>query len=198
VDHGAMKEVGENIGADLVPVSRIFREMESNTDRVYPDNDTCINYISKYMEMDDIAKISLAKTIRAKLLEHYSWDKTAKTFENIIDNIQLSGLQGKWDCDLRPTFPKIEVKNMPSNREFIYFVVEKVLNEPHLKKTYFIEYIISSLNNGYINDGMHNNKFEKQDALKILEVYMNNKATMEAIRTGSMKAPEFTKDFLSY
>lgn len=198
IDHGAMKEVGENIGADLVPVSRIFRELESNTDRIYPDNDACINLISKYLEIDDITKMKSAKDIRSKLLDHYSWEKTAKEFETIIDNVKLSGLQGKWDSPLRKTFPATKVNDMPNNRDFIYFVVDKVIDDPELKKTYFIEDIISSLNSGYIHDGASNNKFTKKDALKILEIYMNNKATMEAIRTGTMKNPDFTKDFLSY
>lgn len=198
VDHGAMMEVGKNIGADLVPVSRIFRELESNTDRVYPNNEICMDIISKYLNIDDLSKMNMAKVIRNKLLNHYSWDKTAKEFESIIDCVELSGLHGKWDTPIRQTFPKTQVKDFPDNRTFVYFVIDKVLDEPHLKKTYFIEDIISSLNNGYINDGAANNKFTKQDALKILEVYMNNKATMEAIRTGSMKNPDFTKDFLSY
>lgn len=198
VDHGAMKEVGNNIGADIVPVQRIFREIESNTDRVYPNNAICETIISNYIEKDDLEKINLAKQIRAKLLSHYSWDITARKFEEIFDSVELTGLQGKWDSPIRPVFAKKEVKDIPNNRDFIYFVVDNVIDEPALKRTYFIEDMVSSLNNGYINDGVSNNKFEKKDALKILEIYMNNKATMEAIRTKNMEVPEFAKDFLSY
>ena len=189
VDYGAMAEVGTNIGADLVPTQRVFRELESNTNRAMPDNEICENHIEKYMDLSDLDRMYLAEKIRKKLTEAYSWDKTTATFEGIFDSIKLTGLQGKWDSPKRMCNPKAIINKNENNRDFIYKIIDSILDEPQIKSTYMIQDIIRSLDLGYSLDANGPEPFDQSAAVKFLEIYMNNKMAMENIRVGELSPP---------
>lgn len=202
VDHGAMREVGNNIGADIVSLASIFRELETNADRVCPDDNMCKTILEKkYLDITKLSlsdKISHKEKIRSKLVESYSWDKTAKQFENILDNIQLVNKQGKWDCVAKLPNPEIKVPPLPSNRQIIYFILDHVINMPYLKNSASVQNIIHGTDNGYMVNNGKIQKFEIKDAIKSLENLMNGKTFWENLRLGNVKRPERFDYMLNY
>lgn len=200
VDHGAMHEITSNLGGDLVKLQKTFVEMETGAERVYPDNDDCVNKLSAYMEKkDDIShNMKNSENIRNNLVKHYSWDKTAKVFEELFDSIDVSKYEKNWGIKYNKPNTEHTIKDMPDNRLFVYQIVEEVLNRPDLKYTSMIEDLINSLNIGYVIDGKTVHNMTKENVVKVLEVYMNNTDAYEKMAFGEMKIPEEHQDFIHY
>lgn len=202
VDHGAMAEIGNNIGADIVPLSCHFRELETNADRVCPDDDKCteilINKVKEISDMSFLQRMQLTENTRNTSIQHYDWDKTAKTFEKILDNIKLTGLQGKWDHKPMMPIPEVKVPPLGTNRKIVQFVVEHVIKNPHMIKTATIQQIIRNLDLGYQQEGNRVTQFTFEQAMKILEDNMNNKTLWESVRSGTVPIPDTLKYIIDY
>jgi glycosyltransferase involved in cell wall biosynthesis len=197
IDHGAMGEVCKNVGGRLIPPQRNFREVDLNADRTYPDNDMCVNIIQQYIDDPDNIKKDGANT-RTKLLNSYSWDKTAKQFETLIDNIVLTGNQGKWNIPKRPSNVTLPVPEISNNRDFIYYIIDNVIQEPGLKDTSFIEEIILNMDIGLIQNNRQMVPYTRQMAVKSLEIYVSNKIALDKLRTKEINMPDSIRYFLSY
>lgn len=202
VAHGAMEEIGKAIGAEIVKLDCSFRELETGADRVSPSDSDCINIIEKlYIENQNkswLDKIKDREINREKLISKYSWNKTANVLMNIIDNIELVGDQGKWDAPFKPTYPEINAPQLPSHRDFIFFIIDHILDYPYLKNTAVIQNIIRSLDNGFVATNNRINKYTIEEGVKSLESFLNNKTIWEKIRTGQVELPPIYKYLLEY
>lgn len=198
INHGAMSEVTSNIGGDLVDVQRSFIEMETGAERVYPDNNQCASILNKYVDMSNIDKMALGEKIRKNLELQYSWDKTSKVFENLFDEIDITQYEQRWQTKPPESNPKQSINDMPSNRNFVYYIIDNVLNYPQLKKSSFAQDIIAAADLGYSMDGKGMHNVDKKTLVKLLEVYMNNKDTFNKMLFNEIKIPKEYTDFLNY
>jgi len=199
VDHGAMKEVGSRINADIIPINKTFKEIIGGTNRVYPDNDICYNILKEHITTNRKQLDDNKTNLRSKTKTAYNWDITAKKFEDIIDTTELSDLQGKWSD--KHTLPQYIPKTLPtidSNREFIYYIVDNILCEPRLKRTNFIEEIICNLDSGYTIASNKSSKFTRDHALLTIQNWANNKYGLENIRLNKQSIPQNLHYFLNY
>ena len=68
VDYSAMTEITENVDGFKIPPKTLFREMETNADRAFPDNDITseimYDYMNKYNNLSDENKIMHSTSIR--------------------------------------------------------------------------------------------------------------------------------------
>ena len=198
INHGAMAEVGQSVGADLVSVEHTFRELGSNADRVYPKDDECVDIIQKYIDMssDNIKK--KASIVRQNTLSNYSWDKTAKTFEDIFDNMDISK-NLPWNTPQRDINMKMTITDNINNRLFLYYVVDNIICDPWLKQTSFIEDLIRSLDVGFVMRGSVALPFDRMKAVKILEGHANQKNGIELLRLSkSLPWPTELIEFINY
>ena len=194
VNHGAMAEVGSNVGGKLVDLQIEFRELETNADRVFPNNNHCQTLIQEFIDMTPNELINKSKQTRSFLVENYSWDKTAKIFEEIFDNIDLSNTL-PWDYPKRSTNHQHEILDYPNNRDFIYSIIDNNIQDHWIKHTNFVQEMIKCLDHGFVINNNQIVPFDKRAGLKILEVYMNNKENFESMRVN----PNFIKpEELSY
>lgn len=185
INSEAMAEIGNNIGADLISVKRKFREQETNAIRSYPDNDELLSIIKKYIDMSLSELNKIGKETRRLCVDNYSWDKTAKIFETVFDSIDIS-LTLPWDSNKRETNPGYHISGSSNHRDNIYEIIDNIINEPFLKNTNFIEELIKSANQGYVQQGQKSYPFSIKNYVKILESYMNNKSSLEKLRTESI------------
>jgi glycosyltransferase involved in cell wall biosynthesis len=195
VNHGAMAEVGQNIGARLVDVRSIYREHDIEADRALPNNSQCYMIISSMLKMTKDELVTEGLNNRSLVLEKYTWDKTAKVFEKIIDDIDISK-KLDWNCEIR-TISNISINNDINNRDFVYAILDAI-GDSHLKNTNFIQQMIKDLDVGIIINGSVIQNFGKEQAIKILETYAINKLGLEKVRCGLQDMPDKIKDFLSY
>ena len=132
-------------------------------------------------------------------MKNYSWDKTAKIYEEIFDNIDVNQKRS-WDDKINHVNLTHQVINHQENRDFIYDIVDNIIKEPTLKRTAFIEDIIKSLDETIVvtGNGLQSNSFKRSDAIKLLEAYANNKNAMEIIRTQKIETPPKLQKFIEY
>lgn len=197
IDHEAMGEVGKNIGAELVPVKRIFREQETNAQRSYPDNDALYDILKKYIGMTFEELNNIGLNCRKLCIDNYSWKKTAQVFESIFDSVDITNKLA-WDSAKRSIDTSYNVGSISSHRSCIYDIVDNFIKEPFLKNTNFIEDLIKSANEGLVQNGTKQFHFTIEHYIKILEMYAKNKASLEAIRTDNIPLPDKFKDIFEY
>lgn len=195
VDYSAMSEIMENLNGIKIPVDRMFREMEINADRAYPDN----NYTARilydfFINTSDETKIANSKIIRDKCLATYTWDHVYSVWEEAFDSIDIS-TKIPWDSRNipQPQNMSIKVPKDLTNKEFVEFICLKVINDPHLLNTANIQVLIRDLTNGIIAKNGHINTINKQYAVDILENLLNNKIVCEKMRLdpNSVKKEDF-------
>ena len=196
VKHGAMLDLVNDLDGFGVDIKCSFTEQESGADRVYPDDEHCINILQNYIDMDLTQKQKLKTEIRKNVIEKHSWDITADNFQNIFDSIPKN--KTKWIPISKEHFESIN-KDMPdlaSNRDFVNYVIDNVLEEPNLKKQFFIQQIIRSLNTGYIMNDDEVTTFTRQQAVSILQMWFNNKINLNKV-LGDISILN-NSDFLDY
>ena len=198
VNHGAMREVGDNVGAYIINTIKEFKENETEAVRVYPDNNHCVSVMQSIIDTSHKDMLTKSKQTRDMLLKSYSWQKTAKIFESIIDSMDISS-NLQWDIPMREcTNTEINITTKDSNRDFIYKFIDQILMDQHLKHTSFIEELIFNLDNGRIIQDGRINAFTRHHATQILEIYLNNKISIEKIRTHKTKPSSKLISFLNY
>lgn len=186
INHEAMGEVAQNIGAETVSVDRTFREQETNADRSYPNNNELLHILQKYINMPKTELNNIGANSRKLCHEHYNWDVTSKVFEKIFDDIDITK-KLDWESSIREVNPEYRPGSSNNNhRQLIYEIIDNIINEPFLKETNFIEELIKSANDKYVQHGQKSYPFSVNNYVKILEAYMNNKRSIEKLRTESL------------
>lgn len=197
VNHGAMRELGQNFDAGLVEISQYYREQENSSDRVYPDNFDCVNKLESFINQTEIDRIRLKEHYRKTTLDKYSWDFTAKKFEAIIDNTPDMDTD-RWQPIPESHFDSINknTHNTKDNRSTIYDVIDNILEEPTLKNSFFVQSIIKAVDKGYIIDNNIMTPYTLESAVKTLEMWFNNKTFLNRFLEDNTVLKN--RDFLEY
>ncbi len=190
VDYSAMSEVTTKLETTKIPYA-VFKELETGAFRAVPDDIALIKSIYKYLEFSPEQVKERKENIRAKLLENYNWDKTAKRYEELFDKLEPKNM---WDTPLTID-PSAKVPEGCSHREFVSFIIKNVIQSPHLLRTNFTQQMIKHLDHGYVNTGGNIANYDRSQAKRVLESLLNHKALLEKLRTG--KAGD-SSEFLQY
>lgn len=190
VDYSAMSEVTTKLETTKIPYA-VFKELETGAFRAVPDDVALIKSIYKYLELSPEQVKERKENIRAKLLENYNWDKTAKRYEELFDKLEPKNM---WDTPLTID-PSAKVPEGCSHREFVSFIIKNVIQSPHLLRTNFTQQMIKHLDHGYVNTGGNIANYDRSQAKRVLESLLNHKALLEKLRTG--KAGD-SSEFLHY
>lgn len=188
VNYSGMEEITTKVNG--IKINHLLsKELETGSDRATPDNQHLISELIKWMNMNEDEKEFMSKNTRSLLEQHYSWDKTAEYFMKIFDSLEP---KNQWDQPMT-TNTSLTVPNDLSDRDFINFIVDNVIMEPSLRKTYFVQSCIKNLTENIANNDPKTTTAKRQEAVKYLETYLNNKIFCEKVRVGDIKLQD---DFL--
>lgn len=195
VDYSAMSEIVDNLYGIKIPVDRVFREMEINADRVYPNNDfTSKMLYDFFVNTSNEVKNTNSIKIRNKCLETYSWDNVYNVWEQAFDSVDISK-KIPWDSKNvpQPQNMTVKVPQNLTNKEFIEFICYKVINDPHIVNTANIQCLIRDLSNSLLATNGSLQTVDKQYAVHVLENLLNNKIMCETMRLNpsSIKKEDF-------
>lgn len=192
VNYSAMEDIVENCGGIPLEVERMFRDVGTNSYRALPDNQKTAEEFYKFVNMpQDMRRIKGKKSRKsAELL--YNWDRTAKIWENHLDSIELTGLQGKWDAPVRnikfSTLPPLPNNfNSIPNNVFVDWVIREVMQQPEKLNTRFSAKMIKDLNFGAIKSGRDVQLFSKQDFYDHAVNIAKQNLECEMVRTGNIE-----------
>ena len=129
-DYSAMRDVLKFTEGYPIPVRTFFREIETNAERAYPDNNILADILTEFFSQETDARMKESMKVRNSTIDRYSWDKTAQVWGNYIDTYQPSDLQGQWES------PPV-IRNVPqtippeiSNDDFIRWLFHEVVHAP--------------------------------------------------------------------
>ena len=184
VDYSAMTEIVENVNGVKIPVKRFFRELETNADRAYPDNDFTANFLYKHFnETSEETKLQNSKIIREKCLSTYTWDSVYSVWDECFDMLDINR-KVPWDSKTQfiTNHDKMTVPGNLNPKEFVEYICSNVINEPYLINTAGIQQIIKDLNSKLVARGGTIKSFTFKDAVSLLEQHLNNKVMSEQMR----------------
>lgn len=190
VDYSAMGEVTSKLEADKISYA-LYKELETGAFRAVPNDGELVATLLRHLTRDQETKKKIKENIRAKIIEHYSWDKTAEKYIEIFDNLSPKNM---WDVPLTCN-PSFHIPGDSNPREFVSNIVKHVIQSPHLLNSTYIQNMIRHLNEGYINVNNNIVPFTMETAKKNLEQLLNHKILLEKIRS---KQAIDNSEFLKY
>tara|TARA_R100000306_G_scaffold16657_1_gene20841 strand:- start:6227 stop:7873 length:1647 start_codon:yes stop_codon:yes gene_type:complete len=193
-NYSAMEDVIQFTKGYPIPVRTFFREIETNAERAYPDNEYLADLLVKFFMRSSSERQQEAITVRQATIKRYDWDKTAKVWEKYIDSYVRSPEQRQWSAP--PVFRSIpdSVPENLSNEEFVKWISHSVLHEPELLHQYEGVKLYRDLNFGAeISQGV----LEPINRDQIFNAYKSRSNTVnhfEQIRSGQI--PTATDPFI--
>jgi glycosyltransferase involved in cell wall biosynthesis len=190
VDYSAMSEVVRNVDGFPIPLSSLSYEIENHAKRAYPDIDATAKLLSEYIESSPEYKETKKLNARNKTVEHYNWNNISKVWEEIFDNIDLSD---KADWYTEPQFQlesKIQIDTSLNNYDIIEYICNKVLHDPNLMKTNFIQTTLLEMDYGIQKLNSKVLPYNRSMALEKLEKYANTKAFLDKLRVSKERLVE--------
>ena len=183
VDYSAMTEIVEKLDGYKIPVIRMFREMETNADRAYPDIDATVKIMYDHF-VNTAAEIKAAKSIqiRQKCIDLFTWDNVYKVWEECFDNINVNSKQ-PWVAPPSNVNTSIKVPENLDHREFVEFVIGHIINDHNLLDTAAMQCLIRDLHSGLIAKNGSISVLERNHVINMLENHLNNKIACEKMRT---------------
>ena len=167
-NYSAMRDVLRFIKGYPIPVKTFFRELETNAERAYPDNEALVQILINFFLQDETQRMKQSIQVRNDTVKRYNWDDTAKVWENYIDSYQPKNLQGQWNSPPQITNIPPNVPPNLSNENFINWIFSAILNDPERIHTAEGAELSRSLNFGVkIGQGV----LEPTDRNKIFDEY---------------------------
>lgn len=183
VDYSAMTEIIDNLGGYKIPVSRTFREMETNADRVYPDIDkTAAIMYDFFINLSEEKRKSSGQATRDRCISHYTWDNVYKVWEECFDSININSKASWNSIYTQPTNHSLKVPKELTDKEFIQFICMNVINDTSLLDTANIQCLIKDAVNGIVARPGSISTVDRNFIVEKLEGYLNNKIMCEKMR----------------
>jgi glycosyltransferase involved in cell wall biosynthesis len=183
VDYSAMSEIIDNLGGYKIPVSRSFREMETNADRVYPDIDKTVEIMYDFfINLSENDRIHNSQLIREKCISYYTWDNTYKVWEECFDTIDINSKVSWQTKNINQTNHGLKVPKELTDKEFIQFICMNVVNDPSIMDTSHIQCLIRDAVSGMVAKPGSITTINRNYLVDKLEGFLNNKIMCEKMR----------------
>lgn len=152
-DYSAMSDIVRRLKGYPIPVSSFTRELETGCNRARPDDGAFIEILENFFKTPKILREAQRKEVRRAFEENYSWEKTVKKWEEVIDSLEPAL---PWNSEPRIFHPEqpSDIVNRLSNLEYARWLITNVLREPEKVGTYFESRIVRDLNYGVRTEGM--------------------------------------------
>jgi len=196
VDYSAMQDVVNKTSGIPLKIERMYRDLGTSAYRALPDNDYCADQIYNFFNKPTAIRRRLGNKARKAVEKFYTWEKTVNIWENYIDNIELKGVQGKWDIPKRRIYTPAMPPEELSNPDFIDWEIVNVLQEPDFLNSRFAMRFLRELNYGGRSTGENITPVNRKTIHTMFSHHAQNKMDCEAARVGELILD--TPDFIRY
>lgn len=186
VDYSAMTEICNYLEGFPIPVKRFFREMETNADRAYPDNDFTTKLLYQFFtEYSAEQRVNKGLKARELCINKYTWDNVYKVWEECFDSIDISDLRDWNDPTMLDVNTTATVPQQLSKIDFVKYVCENIIKNPKLFDTGHIQMLLRDFQYGLVARGGNMTTLNHQEVVSILEQYLASKVNHEKLRVNS-------------
>lgn len=198
IDYSAMSDIINKLKAYPIKVNQYFKELETKAIRVYPDNDSLVDILYNYINMPDLLKEQKRFETRKLTEQYYCWDQIAKQWENYLDAVKLTGLQGKWDVVL-PKIKTIESSDIPDNSSPYHSIMKIVsdrMSNHQLASSTLLLNMIRDLTYSFTINGIQTQPYNMEQVVATINnLISNHNMAMDALSQQSRLGRE---DFIDY
>lgn len=185
VDYSAMSEIVENLHGFKIPVARLFREMETNANRAYPDINSMVSiFINFFNYLSSEDKEVLSTKTRESCLNKYTWDHVYDVWDECFSSIDITK-KANWDtAQVSPTYH--ENNSVPGNldaHDLTKYIISDVINEPQLFDSAVCQELIKDLTFNLVSRGGTVRTLTIADLMQPMENLLSNKINCEKART---------------
>lgn len=183
-NYSAMEDVLEWTHGYPIRVQKMYRELETNAERVYPDNDHLVEIMINHLMLSPEEKAKKSQQVREATVKRYDWDDCAKAWMNYIDTYKPKGLQGHWNHPAKLFNLPEQMPTNISNDQFVEFLYYNVLNEPDDAFGYEATKLVRDLNIGAQVDHGIIEPINREALFHRCKQQAQNKLIVEKIRSG--------------
>ena len=191
-NYSAMEDVVRWTKGYPINIQKMYREVETNAERVFPDNDHLVDTMIKHLMLSPEEKQKKSQEVRDATVARYDWDDCAKVWMDYIDTYKPKILQGKWTAPPRPMQIHEKAPEGLTNEQFVEFIYNAVLLEPDNAFGYEATKLVRDLN---IGAQVEHGVIEPINREKLFERSLNqgkNKVILEKLRCGQAQLQEET------
>jgi len=168
-----------------IPVRTFFRELETDAERAYPDNQKFAEIVIDFFQQTEQSRMHKSMEVRKATVNKYTWDNAAQVWEKYIDSYKATGLQGQWDTPPNLlNIPNVIDNNIKSHQDFVYWIFRN-LNMPERAYQYEGKQMLRNLTFGA---QMGQGVLEPINSQQIFDTFkqrMTNINQTELVRSGN-------------
>lgn len=189
-NYSAMEDVLEWLKGYKVNIGVMARELETNAERAYPDNNHLAKIIEKHFSLPENKRIKKSTDVRKATKKRYTWDQCAKVWEDYIDSYEPVDKQGKWDsAPLLYEIPTTIPEGL-DNQQFIIWLFTEVLHESQKSFTYDGNKLLCEIAMGATIEYGTMEVVDREKLFKQYQNVANNKMVCEKARVGMLPLSE--------
>lgn len=206
VNYSAMESVLDNLnGIGVNPVT-MFVDVGTDSERAYPDNQDFANKLASFLKKPEPVRMKMGREAMLLTREHYSFDKTAKQYEELIDSIPLIPLEQSWASKKsRVHIPNLSPPQNLTTEQFVTWAIMNTLGRRDKCNSYLALRTLRDLNYGksvsgaggmYENEACYMsfqnryNDFGWRDALQKFANMTERRNFFENRRLGLIREPQ--------
>jgi glycosyltransferase involved in cell wall biosynthesis len=202
VDYSAMEDVTRKINGFPLPVKTWSRDGDTHRKIAVPNQEAFVSQLQELFSLPSFQRKNLGRKARSGAMTHYSYDKTAKAWEDHFDSVQVRDHATTWNSPAQMVNPQFALPENMSNVQLVNWGLQNVAGRPDLINSYLALRMIRDLNNEvtiahtggmYFNEMSHigtQNRVEPYPRDRALDDMLNlaaNHNRWEEIRTGKAK-----------
>ncbi len=177
VDYSGMEDVVRKVKGWPIEVQRFYKESETGCMRALPNNDDLVRKMVKFFTMPEEKRIEMGKQARQGVLDHYTWDRTAKMWENFFDNVDIN--LDIWNQPPQYHEPNRNIPENLSNVDFIRWGIANIWGEPNQINGPLAKHLLRNLTCGaYLEGHLRGQPFNRETFVN--EMFRHNQLRNEA------------------
>lgn len=183
VNYSAMEDVVRFTNGYPIEPAVLPREMETNADRAWPNNQDLANVLKHHFSLDKGLAQKKRDRSRDGAANRYTTEQAVKQWEKYLDSVDLSKIKRKWDEPPRHiNIPQSIPENM-SFEQFVNWCGVTMLQDPEYVFSYKGLRFLKWLNEGAIIDFGTLDPFDPEKLFNIMQNYAHAKNQFEHLRT---------------
>ena len=185
-NYSAMEDTLHWLKGYKINVETMARELETNAERAYPDNNHLAKIIEKHLSLSEEKRIKKAINVRQATKKRYTWDRAAQAWMDYIDTYQPVNQQGQWDAPPNIyNIPESIPENL-DNQQFIIWLYSEFLKETHKAFTYEGNKLLCDLACGATIEYGNLEVLDREKLFERYKLIANNKIVCEQARVGML------------
>lgn len=151
-EYSALAEQAYNGGGIPIPVETYNQEnhlSETAQIRACPSNSGAADVMFNYIKSPQEYKDKMSAEARKCILDNYTWDKSAKIWEELIDSIDVPPQEQTWFKPHTPWQPNMQCPNGLNNYQFIEWGFANIIGEPNKKNSAWANKMLQVLDQGF-------------------------------------------------